>query len=286
MSGERDSAHGTLFVVGTPIGNLDDLSPRARDVLGRVDAIAAEDTRRTGVLLSRIGVHSELIAFHDHNERQMTGLLVERLLQGEDLALVSDAGMPLISDPGWRLVAAALEHGVEVRSVPGPSALTAALSVSGLATDRFVFEGFLPRQRNARRERLALLSEETRTLVFYESVHRLEASLASMVEAFGPDRRAAILRELTKLHEASYVGSLAELSAQVGKALPLRGEFVIVVSGAEHETSASDAEVRRVYGVLSAELPARQAVALTAAVTGVRRNAVYGLVRGQRREAE
>src|SRR5690606_16204783 len=218
---------GTLYVVGTPIGNLDDLSPRARDVLGRVSAIAAEDTRRTSGLLSTIGLKKPLIAFHEHNEDRRVEALLAKLAEGESLALVSDAGMPLISDPGWRLVERALEAGIDVRAVPGPSAVTAALSVSGLATDRYAFERFLPRKTQARDTRLEALAAEERTLVFFESVHRMPETLDALARAFGPTRQACVARELTKVHEQVVRGPLAALRSALGTEIPLLGEFVL-----------------------------------------------------------
>jgi len=274
----RDSA-GTLYVVGTPIGNLDDLSPRARRVLGAVDLIAAEDTRRTRGLLSSIGVVSSLISHHEHNEERETPRLIQRLEEGASIALVSDAGTPAISDPGMRLVRAALEAGVEVLSVPGPSAVVAALAVCGLATDRFVFEGFLPRRPGARRERLQPLRSEARTMVFFESVHRLAATLSTLEEAFGANRPAVIARELTKVHEKTYRGSLGTLRNDLGSELPLKGEFVIIVAGREHATEAGESEAERVFELLSRELPAKTAVAMTAEITGLSRNRVYRITR-------
>lgn len=269
---------GTLYVVGTPIGNLDDLSPRARDVLGRVSAIAAEDTRRTSGLLSTIGLKKPLIAFHEHNEDRRADALLARLAEGESLALVSDAGMPLISDPGWRLVERALEAGFDVRTVPGPSAVTAALSVSGLPTDRYVFEGFLPRRAQARDARLDALRDEDRTLVFFESVHRMPETIDALVRAFGPTRRACVARELTKVHEQIFRGSLEAIRRALGDAIPLLGEFVLVVAGRPAtEGDESAADVRRVFDVLRRELPPGRAAALTAELTGVSRNVVYRL---------
>lgn len=273
---ESENASGTLFVVGTPIGNMADLSARAAEVLSAVDVIAAEDTRRTRVLLTRIGAQTPLIAYHDHNEAEASAMLIERLAAGECVALVSDAGMPTISDPGISLVALARERGIAVQSVPGPCALSAALSVSGLPSDRFCFEGFLPRRPGQRRERLQALAHEPRTMIFYEAVHRIEATLAAMAEVFGPQRRAAVARELTKLHESVRVDTL-EVLAQ-GGAIELRGEFVIVVAGAPAHT-AEDLEVQRIYTVLAAELAPKQAVALTARLSGRSRNDVYRLAR-------
>lgn len=270
---------GTLYVVGTPIGNLDDLSLRARSVLGEVDLIAAEDTRRTRGLLSSIGLKAPLIAYHEHNEQERTPVLVERLQNGESLALVSDAGMPTISDPGVRLVRAALAGRISVVTVPGPSAETAALSISGLATDRFVFEGFLPRRGGQRRERLELLASESRTMIYYESVHRLGETIDALIEAFGESRQGAIARELTKLHESLYCGTLAELRGRLDNDIPLKGEFVVLVAGRTDSEEASAAEVQRIYSILSESASAKDAVQLTARITGVSRNDVYRMTR-------
>jgi 16S rRNA (cytidine1402-2'-O)-methyltransferase len=269
---------GRLYVVGTPIGNIDDLSPRARDVLAKADVIAAEDTRATLRLLSRIGVESRLIAYHEHNESERVPALLEQLAGGKSVALVSDAGTPLISDPGWRLVNAAQAAGIVVVPVPGPSAVIAALSAAGLPTDHFVFEGFLPRRDQARAERLESLKGEPRTIVFFEAVHRIAATLSAMCDALGGERRAAIARELTKTHEQIATGTLAELSAQLGTRIPLLGEFAIVVAGAG-EAAPDEAEARRVYELLKAELPPDTALKLAVEVTGVPRNTLYRLTR-------
>ena len=269
---------GTLYVVGTPIGNLDDLSPRARGVLERVSAIAAEDTRRTATLLSSIGLKKPLLSFHEHNEDRRAAALLARLAEGESLALVSDAGMPLISDPGWRLVSRALDAGLNVRVVPGPSAVTAALSVSGLPTDRYVFEGFLPRREQARAARLDALRAEDRTIVFFESVHRIRETVEALVRVFGPTRRACVARELTKVHEQVFRGTLEAIARALGDAIPLLGEFVLVVEGRPAEAGEENiAEIRRVFDLLRRELPPGRAAALTAELTGVSRNAVYKL---------
>jgi 16S rRNA (cytidine1402-2'-O)-methyltransferase len=270
---------GKLYVVGTPLGNVADLSPRAREVLATADLIAAEDTRHTRGLLSRIGVESRLIAYHEHNEEQRVRELVERLEHGATIALVSDAGTPLISDPGWRLVRAARAAGVEVSPVPGPCAAIAALCAAGLPTDRFVFEGFLPRRDGARNERLAMLRSEQRTLVFYEAVHRLQQTLAALRAAFGPDRRASLARELTKVHEQIASGSLGELESRLGADIPLLGEFVIVVAGAPDAPASDENAARRTYEVLARELAPDVALRLTSALTGVARNELYRLVR-------
>lgn len=273
---DQDFPAGTLFVVGTPIGNVSDLSERASRVLSLVDVIAAEDTRRTRGLLTRIGAKTPLIAYHDHNEAEVAPQLIERLAAGARVALVSDAGMPTISDPGMTLVALARSHGIAVHSVPGPCAATAALSVTGLPSDRYCFEGFLPRRAGQRKARLEALAHERRTMIFYESVHRIAATLSAMAEVFGEQRQAAVVRELTKLHESCYIDTLAALSR--GREIEPRGEFVIVVAGAP-ELADEDLEVMRIYSVLVQELAPKQAVALTAQLTGRARNDVYRLAR-------
>jgi 16S rRNA (cytidine1402-2'-O)-methyltransferase len=275
----KAAARGKLFVVATPIGNLDDLSPRAREVLAIADVIAAEDTRHSRGLLSRIGVEARLIAYHEHNERERVAELLERLSGGATVALVSDAGTPLISDPGWRLVRAAREQGIEVVPVPGPSAAIAALCAAGMPTDRFVFEGFLPRGDGARAARLHELRPERRTLIFYESVHRLTDTLAALVEHFGADREAVLARELTKLHEQFRSGTLAELAASLGADVPLLGEFVLVVAGNPSDIAPDTARAQEVYAALAAELEASKALQLTSTLTGIPRNALYKLLR-------
>jgi 16S rRNA (cytidine1402-2'-O)-methyltransferase len=275
----KAAARGKLFVVATPIGNLDDLTPRAREVLASADVIAAEDTRHTRGLLSRIGVEARLIAYHEHNERERVAELLERLSSGATVALVSDAGTPLISDPGWRLVHAARAHGIDVVPVPGPSAAIAALCAAGLPTDRFAFEGFLPRADGPRAARLRELSSERRTLVFYEAVHRLGDTLAALVEHFGADREAVLARELTKIHEQIRSGTLGELAASLGTDVPLLGEFVIVVAGNPSDVSPDTARAREIYATLASELDPSKALQLTSALTGISRNDLYKLLR-------
>ena len=267
----------TLHVVATPIGNLGDLSPRAQQVLREVAAVCAEDTRRSGQLLAHFGIGTPLLALHEHNEQQLAERLVARLLAGESLALVSDAGTPLVSDPGYRLVRAARAAGVKVSPVAGPSALVAALSVAGLPSDRFTFEGFLPAKASARRERLAALAGEPRTLVFYESSHRIEESLADLRAAFGDDRPAVLARELTKLFETVLDGTLADLHARVAADADQRkGEFVLVVQGVGEDADAKLAEGRRVHAILARQLPPSTAAKLAAEITGAPRKALYG----------
>jgi len=268
---------GTLFVVATPIGNLGDLSPRALETLKAVSAICAEDTRHTRQLLAHFGVERPLLALHEHNEDEIAERLVARLRAGESLALVSDAGTPLISDPGFRLVRAARAAGIKVSPLPGPSALIAALSVAGLPSDRFVFEGFLPAKAAARRERLAALAAETRTLVFYESAHRIEETLADAVAAFGAQRLATIARELTKLFETVLDGRLEGLVARVAADPNQRkGEFVLLIQGAGEDADAKIAEGLRLYAKLSEHLPPSTAAKLAAELSGAPRKALYG----------
>lgn len=268
---------GVLYVVATPIGNLDDLTPRARQILSDVDVVAAEDTRHSGALLSHFGIHTPLISLHEHNEAERAARLLERLKAGEDVALISDAGTPLISDPGFDLVRAARQAGITVSPIPGACALVAALSVSGLPTDRFVFEGFLPAKSVARRDRIAALAAEPRTLVFYESVHRLQESLADMAEIFGAERLGVVARELTKLHEGVREAALAALAEWAGKdPMAAKGEVVILVAGAPAlEGQAANTEAERVLKTLLAELPVKQAAALAAEITGLKKNQLY-----------
>ncbi|HEX5339901.1 MAG TPA: 16S rRNA (cytidine(1402)-2'-O)-methyltransferase [Gammaproteobacteria bacterium] len=265
---------GVLYVVATPIGNLEDLSPRARRVLSEVATVAAEDTRHTGQLLKQAGISTALLSLHDHNEAERAPKLVEKLLAGESVALVSDAGTPLISDPGYGLVRAARQAGIAVTPIPGACALVAALCVSGLPTDRFVFEGFLPNKQAARRSALAVLADESRTLVFYESVHRLTESLTDMVQVFGATRPGVIARELTKLHESVRSGTLASLHDWVvTDAHADKGEVVVLVGGASQAQATPDSE--RVLDILLEELPVKQAAALAAKLTGGKRNELY-----------
>jgi 16S rRNA (cytidine1402-2'-O)-methyltransferase len=266
---------GTLFIVATPIGNLEDLSPRARQTLADVDLIAAEDTRHTGRLLSHFGVKTRLLALHDHNEADRAQRLVDELQAGKSIALVSDAGTPLISDPGYRLVHAAHDAGITVSPIPGPSALTAALSVAGLPTDRFCFEGFLPAKKKARRERLAGLAAEQRTMVFYESVHRVQECLEDMINVFGASRSAFIARELSKLHEQGSQATLAVLHEQVVSGeITNKGEFVLAVAGGRDSTE-SPLEIDQLLVDLSGKLPDKEVARILARATGAKRNALY-----------
>ncbi len=269
---------GRLFVVATPIGNRGDIAPRAVAVLRAVDWVAAEDTRHSGRLLQGLGIQARLLSLHEHNEARRVERVLGLLRSGKGVALVSDAGTPLISDPGYRLVHAVRAAGHPVVPVPGPSALTAALSVAGLPTDRFAFEGFLPPRSAARRARLEGLRDDPRTLVFYESPRRLPDTLRDLVAVFGGRRPAALARELTKLHEEVVSLPLAELPAWLA-ARPGRqkGEFVVLVGGAPPVAEGElGAEERRVHAILARALPPSRAAALAAEITGRPRRLFYG----------
>ncbi len=266
---------GTLYVVATPIGNLEDLTPRARQTLAEVSLIAAEDTRHTGRLLMHIGCKTRLMALHDHNEEKVLGRIIKVLKDGESVALVSDAGTPLVSDPGFRLVREAHANSLVVSPIPGASAVTAALSSAGIPTDRFCFEGFLPSKQAARRDALERLASEKRTLVFYESVHRIEESIADMVLAFGNNRAAFLGRELTKMHEQCVQVSLGDLQRKLDdKEIVGKGEFVIVVAGSDVQEE-SPLEVDRLLRALAKHLSAKDAARVAADATGLKRNALY-----------
>jgi 16S rRNA (cytidine1402-2'-O)-methyltransferase len=265
-----------LWVVATPIGHRDDFSARAVETLRKVAVIAAEDTRHSRPLLTHYNIATPLIALHEHNEREAVAAIVARLVAGDSVALISDAGTPLISDPGYRLVREARAAGIRCQPVPGACAAIAALSVAGLPSDRFVFEGFLPPKSAARRARLSELAAETRTVIFYESSHRVAESLADMRDVFGAAREAVLARELTKLFETVLGRPLGELAAQVA-ADPdqQRGEHVIVVAGCADATDARLQEGRRIFALLREELPPAKAAKLAAALSGAPRKALY-----------
>jgi|JRYE01.1.fsa_nt_gb 16S rRNA (cytidine1402-2'-O)-methyltransferase len=267
----------TLYVVATPIGNLGDMTARAREVLGAVDSIAAEDTRHTRQLLQAFGLQTPTFSLHEHNEAQKAAALMRELESGKAVALVSDAGTPLISDPGFSVVAAARAAGYAVIAVPGACAAIAALSVAGLPTDRFVFEGFLPAKPAARRERLQQLASEPRTLVFYEAPHRIEATLRDMADALGAAREVSLSRELTKRFETHYRGTLAELAHRAASDADMqRGEIVIVVRGAEMAASTQEVvDADRLLRTLAEELSPAQAAKLAARLTGAKRSELY-----------
>jgi len=273
---------GTLQVVATPIGNLADLSPRAQQALREADVIAAEDTRRTQQLLSALGIARPLISLYEHNETQRIPELLGRLADGQTVALVSDAGTPLLSDPGYELTRAAVGAGVRVVAIPGASALTTALAVAALPVQRFCFEGFLSARAAERRAQLAALAHETRTLVFFEAPHRIRATLADMAAEFGAARAAVVARELTKVHEQVYRGALGELAAQAAREQNFeRGEITLVVAGAAPTMQAAvdPVQLRRTVELLLKELPPGRAAALAAQLTGATRAEAYALVR-------
>ena len=268
---------GTLYVVATPIGNTGDISARAREVLASVDAICAEDTRHTRQLLVALGIDRPLLALHEHNEGEVAWKLVERLRAGESLALVSDAGTPLVSDPGYRLVRDVRAAGLRVSPVPGACAAIAALSVAGLPSDRFCFEGFLPAKAGARRDRLQALMSEPRTLVFYESAHRIAESLEDFVTLFGAGREAVLARELTKLFETVLGDTLGGIAARVAADDNQRkGEFVLVVRGCEDDAEARLRDGQRIYALLGEHLKPSLAARLAAELSGAPRKALYG----------
>lgn len=267
---------GTLYVVATPIGNAADISLRALTVLALADAIACEDTRNTSHLLTRYGLGKELIAAHEHNEREAAAKLIERLRAGQRIALVSDAGTPAVSDPGARIVDAVREAGLRIMPLPGASAAIGALSASGLVNDRFYFVGFLPAKAKQRDTALAALRALTATLVFYEAPHRIADTVAALVAAFEPARQIVFARELTKLFEEIHRCPLAEAQAWLAAdAHRQKGEFVILLSGAPEEADADDAEAERILAILLAECPLKQAASLAAQITGLKKNDLY-----------
>ena len=268
---------GTLVLAATPIGDAGDASPKLRRLLAEADVVAAEDTRRLRRLAASLDVEisGRVVSYHEHNEGSRTRDLVGRLAAGQMVVLVTDAGMPSVSDPGYRLVAAAIEAGIEVTTAPGPSAALAALATSGLPVDRFCFEGFLPRKAGQRRERLRGLTDEPRTMVFFEAPHRVADVLSDMADLWGPERRAAVCRELTKTYEEVKRGSVAELAAWAGAGV--RGEITLVVAGASrapHEMT--DDEIKEAVHALQAQGSTRRdAVDAVAAQTGLPRRRVY-----------
>lgn len=267
---------GMLYVVATPIGNLGDFAPRAREILAQVSLIAAEDTRHTGQLLKHFGIQAPLMSLHEHNEARRAEELIERLASGASIALVSDAGTPLISDPGFELVAHARARGIRVVAIPGPCAAVAALSIAGLPTDRFVFEGFLPAKASARRAQLEALRNESRTMVFYEGPHRIKDVLSDMREVFGAERRAVVCRELTKHFESTYDGTLDDLvRVSAEDADVARGEIVVVVSGAARQNAATMLDAEQLLQALLDELTPSQAARIAARLTGEKRGDLY-----------
>ena len=272
----NSAQNGTLYVVATPIGNLGDLTYRAVEVLQQVDCIIVEDTRHSAKLFQHYNISSSTYVLHDHNERENSTKLVEKLKQGEDLALISDAGTPLISDPGYWLINLAIENTIKVVPIPGPSASISALSVSGLPSDRFCFEGFLPAKQQARVDRLQLLVHESRTLIFYEAPHRILDTLRDMVTVFGAERRAVIARELTKTFETILRKPLADMLVTVEQDdNQQKGEFVVLVQGVSRTTTMEQQDQDRILVVLLEELPVKQAATLASKMTGVKKNQLY-----------
>ncbi|MDE2448484.1 MAG: 16S rRNA (cytidine(1402)-2'-O)-methyltransferase [Gammaproteobacteria bacterium] len=271
---------GRLQVVATPIGNLGDISARVRQALESAAAVAAEDTRHTGALLQALGIARPMLSLHAHNESQRVPEILARLAAGETIALVSDAGTPLLSDPGYELVRATADAGIDVEAIPGPSAITTALALAGLPVSRFCFEGFPPARERERRAHLAELADEPRTLVFFEAPHRISATLADLAAELGGERRAVVARELTKAHETIYRGTLAELAQRAAKEDNFaRGEITIVVAGAAPESTGIDtALLRRAVDLLSKELSPSRAAAIAAQLTGATRAEAYALI--------
>lgn len=270
---------GELYVVPTPIGNLGDMSPRAVSVLQAVDLILAEDTRHSAPLLRHFQITTPCKSFHEHNEKQLANSVCEQILDGQSMALISDAGTPLISDPGFPLVRLAHEQGIKVISIPGPCAAIAAVAASGLAVDRFSFEGFLPHKSEARKKVLGELVREPRTLIFYESPHRIQATVDDMTTVFGAERKVVLAREISKLFETilhTDLGSLAEIVSN--DADQRKGEIVLVVEGvADSGETASDIETETLMRELLTELPLKKAVGLAVKITGGKKNALYQL---------
>lgn len=264
----------SLYIVATPIGNLEDISRRALKILSEVTLIAAEDTRHSRILLQNFAIRTPLVAYHDHNESNATDTLIDKLLAGDDIALISDAGTPLISDPGYRIVKRAQESGIDVIPIPGASAMVAALSVAGLPTDRFHFEGFLASKSTGRRSRLEALQNLSSTLIFYEGPHRIEAMVADLVLVLGESRLGTISREMTKRFEQISYGSLADLLAKLQSGeIPAKGEFVVIVEGGEDHIGNYEEE--QLMSILIEELPPRKAAGIAHKLTGVSKKQLY-----------
>lgn len=267
---------GSLFLVATPIGNLADITQRAIETLRDVDLVAAEDTRHSRRLINHLGIKCRMLAYHEHNEDQQAVQLIERLRQGESIALISDAGTPLMSDPGYRLVKMAHEQGVRVIPIPGACAAVAAMSASGLASDRFCFEGFPPAKQGARQRVFQALQYEARSMIFYVSCHRIQNTLLDMMEIFGQDREATLAREITKQYETIRKANLGTLHDWVvADEMQQKGEFVVVVAGVEVVPSSDEKETDNLLGVLIEELPLKQAAKIAAKISGKNRNQLY-----------
>ena len=269
--------HCAVYVIATPIGNLDDISMRAINTMKQVDLIVAEDTRHSKKLLNHFNIRTNMISMHEYNETQRAEQLINELKQGLSIAIISDAGTPLISDPGYKFVQKAIEAGFTVIPIPGPCAAIAALSASGLPSNSFVFEGFLSAKSNQRKTQLQTLLDEQRTMIFYEAPHRILPLISTLIETFGPDRKAVIARELTKIYEDIRSDTLDNLLKWFQTHEDqIRGEFVVLVKGQElKKSSAEEKETMRVLKILTNELPIKQASALTAKITGEKKNRLY-----------
>ncbi|QQD20893.1 16S rRNA (cytidine(1402)-2'-O)-methyltransferase [Oceanospirillaceae bacterium ASx5O] len=276
MTSDSRTQAGTLYIVATPIGNLSDLTVRAQQVLASVDVIACEDTRHTSKLLQHLGLHKPLLSVHEHNERDRIEQVAQLLRKGQSMALVSDAGTPLISDPGYPLVQGLRQLGLPVTPIPGVSAIITALSAAGLPTDRFTFEGFLPHKAGSKREKLEAQAQELRTLVYYEAKHRILETLQMMAEVFGPERPACVARELTKTFETFYHGTLPEILAQISADEDQqKGEFVVMIAGNPNPAPSSEVDSEKLFRLLLAELPPKKAAAVIAELTGENKKELY-----------
>ncbi|WP_165461958.1 16S rRNA (cytidine(1402)-2'-O)-methyltransferase [Atlantibacter sp.] len=281
-----ENSQGQLYIVPTPIGNLGDITQRALSVLQSVDLVAAEDTRHTGLLLQHFAISARLFALHDHNEQQKAQTLLAKLQEGQNIALVSDAGTPLINDPGYHLVRTCRDAGIRVVPLPGPCAAIAALSAAGLPSDRFCYEGFLPAKSKARRDALKAIEQEPRTLIFYESTHRLLESLEDICTVLGESRYVVLAREITKTWESIHGAPIGELLAWVKEDENRRkGEMVLIVEGFDFQDDALPADALRTLALLQAELPLKKAAALAAEIHGVKKNALYKYALEQQSQA-
>ena len=270
---------GELYLVATPIGDMTDIAPRALGILSTVDIVAVEDKRRSSRLFSHFGIKTPMISYHDHSEEKQVKKIIDELLCGKSVALISDAGTPLISDPGYKLVNAAKDKSIKVSPVPGPCALIAAISASGLPSDRFIFEGFLPPKSIARIKKIQNISADFRTIIFYEAPHRILDAVIDMIKVIGPSRKIVLARELTKTYETFISGTLGSVLEIIAKDLDQqKGEIVIVLSGADSlEKKAENQDSKRILSVLLEELPLKQAVSLGSKITGIQKNIFYKL---------
>lgn len=269
---------GHLYIVATPIGNLGDITKRAIEILQQVDLIAAEDTRRSKILLEHFAISGEIIAYHEHNENKLTPKLIKYLDNGKSIALISDAGTPLINDPGYKLVISAHDKDIKVIPIPGVSAVITGLSVSGIPCNKFIFEGYLPSKTISRKKYLKTLITESRTLVFYEAPHRISELIDDMCIIFGSSRRIAIARELTKKHEQILQGTLSSIKLKIETGeIKNKGEFVVLVEG-EQENLICNSEIQRINHILLEKLSPKDAIKLTAQITKKKKNDIYKLV--------